>query len=253
MHAFCKEVELTEDEWLQAIDFLTKTGHTTDDKRQEFVLLSDVLGVSMRVVGATNSSDQTPATEPTVRGPFFVEGSQRVSNGACISGLDSGEPCFVQGRVLSGDREPIAGARVEVWQADANGMYDVQYVDASQAGGRGHLFSADDGRFWFWSVMPRGYSIPVDGPVGDLLRTASRSPMRPAHIHFMVSAPGHRTLTTHLFSEGDPYLDSDAVFGVKSSLIVDFKHNEPGTAPDGSDMSVPYYVMSYDFVLAQTD
>jgi hydroxyquinol 1,2-dioxygenase len=253
LHAFCSEVELTEDEWLQAIEFLTKTGHITDDKRQEFVLLSDVLGISMLVVGINNDRQSTPASEATVLGPFFVQGSPRFSNGNDISRLDAGEPCFVQGRVLSVGGTPIAGARVEVWQADAHGLYDVQYSDASQADGRGHLYCDDDGRFWFWTVMPRGYAIPEDGPVGDLLRTASRSPMRPAHIHFMISAPGYQTLTTHLFSQQDRYLDSDAVFGVKSSLITDFKRHAPGTAPDGRDMAVAFYVMGYDFVLAESN
>jgi hydroxyquinol 1,2-dioxygenase len=252
LHAFCSEVELTEQEWLQAIDFLTKTGHITDDKRQEFVLLSDVLGISMLVVGINNNRHSTPASEATVLGPFFVEGSPRFSNGSDISRLDEGEPCFVQGRVLSVDGSPVAGARVEVWQADAHGLYDVQYADASRTDGRGHLYCDNDGHFWFWTVMPRGYSIPDDGPVGDLLRTASRSPMRPAHIHFMISAPGYQTLTTHLFSHGDQYLDSDAVFGVKNSLITDFKRHVPGRAPDGRNMTAAFYVMSYDFELAES-
>ncbi len=270
LHAFVSEVELTEEEWFKGIGFLTRTGHITDDERQEFILLSDILGISMLVVGINHrhpvgatefgeavevvrgTTDHRPrgATEATVFGPFFVEGSPRYNNGDDIANGASGEPCFMQGRVLSIMDEPIPDARIEVWQADEEGFYDVQYEDLSEARGRGHLHSDEEGRYWFWSVKPEAYPIPHDGPVGELLSAANRSPMRPAHVHFMIKAPGYEPLITHVFAEGDPHLDSDAVFGVKSSLITRFEHCEPGTAPDGREMDVPFYSMNYDFVLA---
>jgi hydroxyquinol 1,2-dioxygenase len=249
LHAFASEVELTKEEWFKGIDFLTRTGHITDENRQEVILLSDVLGVSMLVVGLNNRK-RPEATEPTVFGPFFVEGSPRFENGDDISGGAPGEPCFMQGRVLSVAGEPVPDARLEVWQADEEGFYDVQYDDLAQARGRGHLYSDGEGHYRFWSVRPEAYPIPDDGPVGELLDAANRSPMRPAHVHFMVEAPGYETLVTHVFDEDDRHLDSDAVFGVKGSLITGFERHEPGTAPDGTEMDVPFYTMSYDIVLA---
>jgi hydroxyquinol 1,2-dioxygenase len=249
LHAFATEVALTEDEWFAGIDFLTRTGHISDDKRQEFILLSDVLGLSMLVVGL-NHRRPPQATESTVFGPFFVEGSPAFENGDDIAGGAPGEPCFMQGRVVTVEGEPIAGARIEIWQADEDGFYDVQYSDLDAARGRGHLTSAADGRFWFWSVKPEAYPIPADGPVGELLAAGGRGPMRPAHVHFKITAEGFQTLITHVFVEGDEHLDSDAVFGVRSHLIGPFEHHEPGPAPDGSVMPVPFWTMSYDMVLA---
>jgi hydroxyquinol 1,2-dioxygenase len=252
LHAFISEVGLTDEEWSRGIDFLTRTGHITDNERQEFILLSDVLGVSMLVVGINNRKPRE-ATESTVFGPFFVEGSPRFENGDDIANGAPGEPCFMQGRVLSVEGEPIPNARIEVWQADEEGYYDVQYDDLDEARGRGHLYSDDEGRYWFWSVRPEAYPIPDDGPVGELLDAANRSPMRPAHVHFMVEAPGYETLITHVFDEDDEHLDSDAVFGVKSDLITVFQRHEPGTAPDGKEMDVPFYTMNYDTVLAPSE
>jgi len=252
LHAFVKDVELTEEEWFRGIDFLTRTGHITDDKRQEFILLSDVLGVSMLVI-EINNKKPAEATASTVFGPFFVEGSPRFANGDDLANGAPGEPCFMQGRVLSITGEPIPGARIEIWQADDQGFYDVQYKGLSQARGRGHLYSDKEGRYSFWSVRPEAYPIPDDGPVGELLAAATRSPMRPAHVHFLIVAPGYRTLITHVFKGGDQYLDSDAVFGVKSPLITGFQRHEPGTAPDGKKMDVPFYAMSYDFILVPAE
>ena len=249
LHAFVSEVKLTEEEWSRGIDFLTRTGHITNENRQEFILLSDVLGVSMLIVGINNRKPPE-TTESTVFGPFFVEDSPRFENGDDIANGAPGEPCFIQGRVLSVTGEPIPEARIEVWQADEEGFYDVQYDDLSEARGRGHLYSDDEGRYYFWSVRPEAYPIPDDGPVGELLDATNRSPMRAAHIHFMVKAPGYETLITHVFDEDDDHLDSDAVFGVKSSLITGFERHEPGTAPDGKEMDVPFYTMTYDIVLA---
>ena len=249
LHGFISEVELTEDEWFKGIDYLTRTGHITDGQRQEFVLLSDVLGVSMLVIGINNRRPPE-ATESTVFGPFFVEGSPRFKNGDDISKGAPGEPCFMQGRVLSIEGEPVPDAHIEVWQADEDGFYDVQYDDLDEARGRGHFYSDEEGRYYFWSVKPEAYPIPDDGPVGELLDAGNRSPMRPAHVHFMVKAPGYQTLITHVFDEEDRHLDSDAVFGVKSSLVTGFLEHEAGTAPDGREMDTPFYTMNYDIVLA---
>jgi hydroxyquinol 1,2-dioxygenase len=248
LHAFVNEVQLSEDEWFKGIDFLTRTGHITDDQRQEFILLSDVLGVSMLVIGQSHQSS-AKATASTVFGPFFVEDSPLFANGDDIANGAAGEPCFLQGRVLSTTGEPIAGARIEIWQADEHGFYDVQQKESSRVYGRGHLHSDQEGQYFFWSVKPSAYPIPEDGPVGDMLAAANRSPMRPAHVHFMITAPGYKPLTTHVFKAGDPYLDSDAVFGVKSELVTSFARREPGIAPDGKTMTVPFYIMHYDFFL----
>jgi hydroxyquinol 1,2-dioxygenase len=249
LHAFASEVELTEEEWFAGIDFLTRVGHITDDKRQEFILLSDVLGLSMLVVGINNRRPPE-ATESTVFGPFFVEGSPAFANGDDLANGAPGEPCLMQGRVVDLDGKPVAGAHIEVWQADEDGFYDVQYADLDQAQGRGHLASDDEGRFWFWSVKPEAYGIPDDGPVGELLQAGGRGPMRPAHVHFKVDADGFQTLITHVFVAGDDHLDSDAVFGVRENLIGEFAQHEPGTAPDGRELDVPYWTMTYDMVLA---
>jgi hydroxyquinol 1,2-dioxygenase len=248
VHAFVREVGLTEEEWVRGIDFLTRTGHATTGTRQEFILLSDVLGVSMLVIGI-NHRRPAGATPSTVLGPFFVPGSPRFEPGDDISAGAPGQPCLLRGRVVSLAGEPVPGARIEVWQADDDGRYDVQYDDLDGARARGHLFSDPDGRFWFWTVTPKPYPIPDDGPVGELLAAAGRSPMRPAHVHFMVEAPGFHTLTTHVFVDGDPYLDTDAVFGVKGSLVTAFERHPPGTAPDGRVMEVPFATAAYDLVL----
>jgi hydroxyquinol 1,2-dioxygenase len=249
LHAFASDVELTEAEWFAAIDFLTRTGHITDDKRQEFVLASDVLGLSMLVIGL-NHRHPSGATESTVFGPFFVEGSPAFENGDDLANGAPGIPCFVSGVVRSVDGEPVPGALLEIWQADEDGLYDVQYADLDEARGRGHLNADDQGRYWFWTVHPEAYPIPTDGPVGELLEAAHRSPMRPAHIHFKVTVDGYQTLITHVFDESDQYLDTDAVFGVRSSLLANFEHHEDGEAPDGRSMSGPWSSTEFDLVLA---
>lgn len=274
LHAFVEEIEPTEEEWFEAIKFLTRTGQISDDKRQEFILLSDTLGVSMLVVGinhrkatdtdATESAEavevvgggnghKTGVTEATVFGPFFVEGAPLFENGDDLANGAPGEPCFVEGRVSSTNGEPIPNAHIEVWQADDEGLYDVQREELSEAQGRGHLYADEEGQFHFRTVRPEPYPIPYDGPVGDMLKAANRSPMRPAHIHFMVSAPGYQPVTTHVFAAGDEHLDSDAVFGVKEPLIAPFERHEPGTAPEGTRMDRPFYTVSYDFVLAPSE
>jgi protocatechuate 3,4-dioxygenase beta subunit len=247
LHAFAREVRLTHEEWLAGIEFLTAVGHKTDDKRQEFILLSDVMGLSMLTVGI-NAPASPEATESTVFGPFFVSTAPEVPLGGDIANGAKGTPCWVSGTVRATDGSPVGGARIEVWEADDDGLYDVQYPGDVVAG-RGWLTSADDGGYRFWSVKPRHYSIPDDGPVGDLLRATNRGPMRPAHLHFKVDAPGFRTLITHIFVAGADYLDEDAVFGVKPSLVVPFADREPGTAPDGRELDVPWSQAEFDIVL----
>lgn len=221
LHEFVKDVELTEAEWATAIRFLTETGQMCSDTRQEFILLSDVLGVSMLVETINNRSDGV-LTESTVEGPFHMVTSPARELGATIAECE-GEPCLVTGSVAGPDGRPVPGAKIDVWQANAEGFYDVQQPDVLPEKNLRGLFTADDqGRFWFRTIVPRYYPIPGDGPVGKLLAAASRHPNRPAHIHFEVSAPGMRTVTTHLFVADSPYIDSDTVFGVKPSLVRDF-------------------------------
>jgi protocatechuate 3,4-dioxygenase beta subunit len=248
LHAFARDVRLTESQWQQGIDFLTRTGHITDDRRQEFILLSDVLGLSMLTV-AINAPASAGATESTVVGPFFTDESPEVPLGGDITGEAKGRPCYVSGTVRGTGGEPVPGARIEVWESDEDGFYDVQYPDG-RIGGRGWLRSAPDGEYRFWSVRPAPYPIPDDGPVGDLLAAAGRGPMRPAHLHFKVEAPGYRTLITHIFVAGDPYLDRDAVFGVKQSLITDFTEHPAGPGPDGRPLDGPWTSVEFDIVLA---
>jgi hydroxyquinol 1,2-dioxygenase len=250
LHAFLREVRLTEAEWQAAIAFLTETGHITDDRRQEFILLSDVLGASMQTI-AINNEAYANATEATVFGPFFVDGSPQIEAGGDLAGGAAGEPCWVEGTVTGTDGKPVAGALIEVWEADADGFYDVQYADGRTAA-RGHLASDADGGYRFWALTPTPYPIPHDGPVGRLLAAAGRSPMRASHLHFMVSAPGQRTLVTHIFVRGDELLSRDAVFGVKESLVKDFEREAAGTpAPDGRDLGGRSWSrVRFDIVLA---
>jgi maleylacetate reductase len=248
LHAFAREIRLTQDEWQFGIDFLTRAGHITDDRRQEFILLSDVLGMSMLTIGI-NAPVAAGATESTVVGPFFVAGAPETALGGDIANGAQGQPCYVSGTVSDTAGQPIAGARIDVWQSDEDGFYDVQYPDGRTAA-RGWLRTGPDGAYRFWSVHPAPYPIPDDGPVGELLTAAGRGPMRPAHLHFRVHVPGYRPLVTHIFVAGDPYLDRDAVFGVKESLIVEFTEHPPGPAPEGRVLDGPWSRVTFDMVLA---
>ncbi len=249
-HAFIREVRLTESEWNTAIEFLTEVGHITDDRRQEFILLSDVLGASMQTINVNNEA-YGDATEATVFGPFFVDDAPRIDNGGDIAGGAPGQPCWVEGTVRDTDGAPIPNARIEVWEADEDGFYDVQYGD-DRVTGRAHLFSDDDGGFRFWGLTPTPYPIPHDGPVGRMLAATGRSPMRASHLHFMVSAPGLRTLVTHIFVRGDELLASDTVFGVKESLVKDFVAQDAAApTPDGRDLNGASWTRArFDIVLA---
>jgi len=215
LHAFVKDVELTEAEWMNAIQFLTETGHMCSDKRQEFILLSDTLGVSM-VVDLINHRKPEGATESTVFGPFHREGAPELPAGGNMAPRDmKGIPTVVSGRVLTLDGEPIAGARLDVWQADSSGLYDSQYAETDELHLRGQFRTDEEGRFLIRTVRPVYYAIPTDGPVGRMLSATNRHPWRPAHIHFVVSAEGYEPVTTHIFDDADPYLESDTVFAVK--------------------------------------
>lgn len=227
LHSFVRDVKLTEAEWAEGIRFLTATGHKCDADRQEFILLSDVLGVSM-LVDAINHQKPPGATESTVLGPFYVEGAPDLRHGADISHGGPGESTEVSGRVLTPAGKPIAGALLDVWQTAPNGFYSTQDPKQERFNLRGKFKTDEKGAFSFRTIKPTSYPVPTDGPVGAILNAMGRHPMRPAHLHFIVSAPGYETLTTHLFVEGDPYLDSDVVFGVKNALVVDFKPKPGG-------------------------
>ncbi len=248
LHAFAREVKLTEAEWFEGIRFLTEAGHITDDKRQEFILLSDTLGLST-LVTALNHKKPAGCTEATVFGPFHVEGAPHYALGADVANGAKGEPCFVNAQVRGLDGTPVAGAEVQVWQADAEGFYDVQRAGDDTHRARGVLHTDAAGRLYFRSILAEPYPIPHDGPVGRMLDHLGRHPWRPAHLHFMITAPGYERLITHVFREGGRYLDADAVFGVRASLIADWVRHEPGTAPDGSHSAVPFYTLDFDFVL----
>ncbi|SRR5579875_660110 len=249
LHNFIREIRPTEEEWAYGIDFLTRTGQKCDDKRQEFILLSDVLGVSM-LVDAINHPPMKGVTESTVFGPFYVNNPPEFKNGEDLTGKLEGEPMYVEGTVRAVDGKPIAGATVDVWHSDGIGNYDVQQLDKIGGfGGRGVLKTDAGGGFRFWTIRPIFYPVPTDGPVGELLRAQGRHPYRPAHVHFMLRAPGQERLVTHVFSAGDKYIDSDAVFGVKDSLIREYVKKPAGIAPDGRRMDKPYYYLNFDFVM----
>jgi hydroxyquinol 1,2-dioxygenase len=237
LHAFARDVKLTEEEWFQGIEFLTQCGHITDAKRQEFILLSDVLGLSMLTV-AMNTEKPRGCTESTVFGPFHVEGAPRYELGDDIANGAKGTPCLVRGTVRDIAGKAIPGAVLDVWQSDEDGLYDVQHEGLEQAQARGVLKADGEGKFSFRSILAVPYAIPHDGPVGRMLEATGRHPWRPAHLHFMVKAPGYETLVTHVFRDNSDYLDSDAVFGVRQSLVCEWKEQADGT-----------YLLEYDFVL----
>jgi hydroxyquinol 1,2-dioxygenase len=256
VHAFAREVDLRPEEWLEGMKFLTRVGQISTDKRPEFILLSDTIGLSMMVVSLQHAracgttQGATEPTEATVEGPFYWAGAPDMPLGGDIGEGVPGEPALYMGRVTDLDGKPIAGAVLDVWSGDGEGKYDVQLSPEPTMRARGRFRTDAQGRYWFWSIKPEYYPIPDDGPVGEMLRATNRSIYRPGHIHMMLSAEGHVPLTTHLFVANSPYINEDAVFGKRDSLVVDFEKHPPGKAVDGREMKVPYWSASYDFRLA---
>ena len=249
LHAFLQDVELSEPEWFAGIEFLTETGQKCTDIRQEFILLSDTLGVSM-VVDLINHRKPEGATESTVFGPFHREGAPEMPDGGNIAPRDTGTPTIVFGRVLDLGGRPIAGASLDVWQADSTGHYDSQYAEASELHMRGKFRTGQDGRFIVRTAFPVAYPIPTDGSVGKMLRASNRHPWRPAHVHFVVSADDYEPVTTHVFESTDKYLNSDTVFAVKRSLVCDFeRHDTRDEAATRFSIEPPFYTAEFDFVL----
>ncbi|MEI7804984.1 MAG: dioxygenase [Hyphomicrobiales bacterium] len=254
VHAFVREVEPTPEEWYTAIDFLTRTGHLCTGKRQEFILMSDVLGVSM-LVDAVNHRLATGATPTTVEGPFHVPNAPEIANGGNMAEGAPGIPCFVSGTVRDLEGRPVANALLDLWQTDGEGLYEVQRDvadakrDVNEAWMRGIFHTQADGSYMIRTVAPIGYTIPMDGTIGELMKRTKISHMRPAHIHFCIEAPGYHRVVTHLFQRGDQYIDTDVVYGVKEPLIVDFVKKPAGKAPTGEMLKEPFYEVKYDFVL----
>jgi hydroxyquinol 1,2-dioxygenase len=250
VHAFVREIEPTQAEWAAAIDFLTRTGQMCSQKRQEFILCSDVLGVSM-LVDAINHRRPSAATPSTVEGPFHIPDAPALANGADMAAGAPGVPCFVAGTVRGLDGRPVAGATLDLWQTDGEGLYEDQR-DVQGPWMRGLYRTQADGSYLVRTVAPIAYTIPMDGTVGEVMNRTNISHMRPAHIHFAISAPGYHGLVTHLFQAGDEYIETDVVYGVKAPLIVEFQKMPAGSrAPSGEIMNAPFYVVNYDFVLQE--
>ena len=251
LHAFIKEARPSMNEWMYGINFLTRTGHLSNDWRQEFILLSDTLGASM-LVESLNHSKISGETESTVLGPFYIKDAPKYPNGANICLDGKGEPVWVHGRVLDGKRKPIPGAMLDVWQANEDGFYDVQQKGVQPDMNLRGVFKSDDkGRYYFRSAYPRFYPIPYDGAVGDMLKALDRNPNRPAHLHFIVSALGFETVTTHIFTPDCPWLRDDAVFGVKESLIADFKTVDDPKKAAEVGLPNPFRMVEWDFILSK--
>jgi hydroxyquinol 1,2-dioxygenase len=248
LHAFAREVRLTEAEWGAAIRWLVRTGKISDERREEFVLASDVLGLSMLVVQMNNKFDPA-ATPATVLGPFHLGRSPHAEYGADMSDGVPGTPLYIHGVVRDVNGKPVGGAVLDVWQADSEGLYESQLKDVDEARLRAKYTSREDGSYSVRTIVPFGYGIPNEGPVRELVNLTAMSPFRPAHVHFLIEAPGYERLITHLFREGTPHLDSDVVYGVKEELVVNFVENEPGPTPNGDESAEQFFTVEYDFVL----
>jgi hydroxyquinol 1,2-dioxygenase len=248
LHAFAREVELTPEEWIAGIQWLTAVGQISDEKRMETILASDVFGLSMLVV-MMNARTPTGATPNTVLGPFHIDGSPELTKDADMSEGLAGEKLYVSGVVRGLDGKPIANAVLDVWQADHDGSYEAQIPGAHERL-RAIYRTDQEGRYGLWTIAPKGYAIPMDGPVGELIDKTEISYYRPSHFHALVLADGYQPLVTHLFREGAPYLENDVVFGVRKPLITAFTKHEPGAAPGGQVLNEPWYTADYDFVLA---
>lgn len=249
LHGFVRDVDLKQDEWLMAVEWLAKTGQISSEKRQEFILMSDVLGISM-LVDAMNHRFPEGATPSTVIGPFHIDDSPEMPMGANVAEGLSGVTCFLVGSVRDLDGRPIEGAKLDIWQADADGLYESQ-LGSEEPVLRAIFHTGADGKYVIRTIAPPGYSIPMDGTVGDLLKRTDISHFRPAHIHFFITAPGYEPLITHLFKKDAKYINSDVVFGVKDKLIVEFEKHPAGKTPSGENSAQPFLVVNYDFVLSK--
>jgi hydroxyquinol 1,2-dioxygenase len=253
LHAAVKEIEPTQEEWFRAIQFLTQTGQMCSDWRQEFILLSDILGVSM-LVDAINNRKPSGASESTVLGPFHVADAPELPMGSDICLDQKGDPMRVHGRITDTEGNPIAGARIDVWQANDEGFYDVQQKGLQPDFNlRGVFRTGADGVYHFRAVKPKFYPIPDDGPVGKLLAALGRHPYRPAHLHYIIEAEGYAPLVTHIFDPDDPYITSDAVFGVKQSLLAEFRRVSDPARCAALGFSVPFYDTEFNFVLSRAE
>ena len=251
LHAFVREEKLTWGEWEHFMAFLARAAAVTKDGRNEFIALSDSIGVSMQVLAA--SQPKPPgATIPTLIGPFFIEDAPTYPIGADIAKGVSGQPLYAHGRVVDTDGKPIADAVLNVWQSDDRGLYDVQDDFNPEAmWGRGRIKCDAEGRYAFWSVMPTAYPAPMDAALGDFIMNTTKRFWRPAHLHFAIQTASADPLVTHIFVNGSEHLDCDVAFGVRPALIADFEEHAPGVAPDGRTMNAPYRTLSYDFVLTR--
>ncbi len=248
LHGFAREVDLTKEEWLAAIDFLCRTGWKTTEKRNEFILLSDTLGLSS-MVDFISSRGTDNATEVSVLGPFYIENAPMIENGGDLIAGNDGFPGIVKGRVLSVDGQPLGGAMLDVWQNAANGLYSNEDPEQDEMNLRGRLLTAADGTYSFTTIRPMPYTVPEDGPVGGMLEAMGRHPWRPAHVHFKVSAAGYQDLITELYPNDDDYIDEDAVFGVRDSLSVAFKRRESPDEAKLHGLNAPFFELDYDFRL----
>ena len=249
IHSFAKEVKLTAEEWAFTMSFLEETGKWCGPGRNEFMIFSDALGLSMLTI-TQDYPRPVHATEPTLVGPFLVEDAPKFPMGADISAGATGTPMHAQGQVLNIHGQPVANAIIDVWHSDDRGLYDVQDgFEEKGAWARAALTTGPDGRYSFWSVLPVDYPVPQDGTAIQMLKATTGRSWRPAHLHFRIQAPGQRPLITHIFDKSSKNLDGDAVFGVRPSLIADFKHQTPGKAPDGKTMACDFYTLDYNFVM----
>jgi hydroxyquinol 1,2-dioxygenase len=248
LHEFVRDVQLTEPEWIEGIKYITAAGQISDDKRQEVILFSDLLGISS-LVNMISAKVPEGATESTVIGPFFLENAPERAWGESVAKREIGDPMIIRGKVTGMNGEPVPNARIDVWQTDANGMYDVQDSNAPEHNLRGYYRTNERGEYLIKTVRPTSYPIPVDGPAGDLVRAAKRHPWRPAHVHAMITADKYQTLITHIFDGEDQYLDSDVVFAVKESLIHDFRMNESEADAKSFGVNAPFLDLEQNFIL----
>lgn len=253
LHAFAKEVDLTHAEWRKGIELLTKAGEITDSERNEFVLFSDVLGLSSLVDMIHSKSGATPSS---VLGPFHILGAPDVPVGGNIKGENDGAAVIVCGNVRDQDGTALKGAELEIWQTADNGLYSNLDPDQTEYNLRAHMVAGNEGYYSFTTVRPAPYVVPDDGPVGELLNSTGRHPWRPSHLHFIIKAPGYKTLVTEVFPSDDPYLDEDAVFGVREQLVMEYvEHNDPSEIPaeiaDAEKIAAPFYKVDFDFILAK--